>query len=455
MEVLDGKEFDRSYNNTQIFDDDNTAHFDNINDEAMERNNLITQIDEMHQSGDIQGIQEMQDQVDRIDRRVENEKIKVSKTIVMLLKREYRQNGLDPFGDAIKEATKKLYRRIRITSNDIMFDKGDGVQRSLLENGKWYSPKDYGKVLGKEFMEKMNFDTSMDSLNETKKTLSKLGRQLNQLKYWRSIYDEIKPKETIEMIDVTKKNVDVAIQTLEQQSFKRDDGVLVPMRELRGLDQAMTKIKGNIELAVANGLDYKTDLEKENRKLQEIKDSKDYTDLQKLDLREKTEARIKELKHRIELNDEIIDDLKGNFRDQISHIKDSLSRFMDKDEGTLAERIKNLFREQGITIVSVLTAFGMAIGVLVEALLPGAKNKETSTGKGKKKTNGWISNKLKALANLLGRLADKSKALPGIIGSIISFILSRIKDVFGWLSENVWALVVGIGMLIYVKVPQK
>ena len=30
-----------------------------------------------------------------------------------------------------------------------------------------------------------------------------------------------------------------------------------------------------------------------------------------------------------------------------------------------------LFREQGITIASILTAVGMAIDVLVEALLPG------------------------------------------------------------------------------------
>ena len=43
---------------------------------------------------------------------------------------------------------------------------------------------------------------------------------------------------------------------------------------------------------------------------------------------------------------------------------------LDKDT-SLAEKIRTLFREQGITIASILTAIGMAIGVLVEALLPG------------------------------------------------------------------------------------
>ena len=38
---------------------------------------------------------------------------------------------------------------------------------------------------------------------------------------------------------------------------------------------------------------------------------------------------------------------------------------------SLAEKIRMRFREQGITIASVLMAIRMAIGILVEALLPG------------------------------------------------------------------------------------
>ena len=43
---------------------------------------------------------------------------------------------------------------------------------------------------------------------------------------------------------------------------------------------------------------------------------------------------------------------------------------IDKDN-SLAKKIRTLFREQGIMITSVLTAVGMATGVLVEALLLG------------------------------------------------------------------------------------
>ena len=99
----------------------------------------------------------------------------------------------------------------------------------------------------------------------------------------------------------------------------------------------------------------------------------------------------------------------------------------------------------------------MAIGVLVEALLPGASGGEGAAAasggpppKDEKGLKEWIRSKLKALASLLGRLGMKAaEALPGIIGSIISWILNRVKDVVGWISQNLWALVVGIGGLLY------
>ena len=96
-------------------------------------------------------------------------------------------------------------------------------------------------------------------------------------------------------------------------------------------------------------------------------------------------------------------------------------KFLDKETGTLGERIRTLFKEQGITIVSILTAFGMAIGVLIDTPLGGSASTPTSGGtSGGDKKGGareWIKSKLKALSQLPGKLADKALAsLPGIIG---------------------------------------
>ena len=130
-------------------------------------------------------------------------------------------------------------------------------------------------------------------------------------------------------------------------------------------------------------------------------------------------------------------------------------KFLDKETGTLGERIRTLFKEQGIMIVSIFTAVGMAIGVLIEALLGGpstftSTSQSTTTSDKKGGAREWIKNKLKALSQPLGKLADKALAsLPGIIGSVISWILNRAKEVIGWLSQNLWALITGVGVLIY------
>ena len=42
-----------------------------------------------------------------------------------------------------------------------------------------------------------------------------------------------------------------------------------------------------------------------------------------------------------------------------------------------------------------------------------------------------------------------AEALSGIIGVIISWILNRAAEVVGWVLQNLWVLVVGIGGLIY------
>ena len=135
-----------------------------------------------------------------------------------------------------------------------------------------------------------------------------------------------------------------------------------------------------------------------------------------------------------------------------------ITKFLDKEKGTLGKRIRIPFKEQGITIVSMLTAVGMSIGVLIEALLgsPAVSTTTTTSGgtsSGDGKGGGtreWIKNKLKALSQLLGKLADKALAsLPGIIDSIISWILNRSKEVVGWLSQNLWALITGVGVLIF------
>ena len=130
-----------------------------------------------------------------------------------------------------------------------------------------------------------------------------------------------------------------------------------------------------------------------------------------------------------------------------------IAKVLDKDT-SLAEKIRMLFWEQGITIAFIFMAIGMAIGVFVEALLPsggvaGGKVQKPPP-KDEKGLKEWVRSKLKALVSLPGRLGTKmAEVLPGIIEMIISWILNRTKDVMGWVLQNLWVLVIGVGDLVY------
>ena len=259
--------------------------------------------------------------------------------------------------------------------------------------------------------------------------------------------------EAIEMIEVTSKDIDATVKDVEQdtsfiESIERDK--LLPLRELEGLDKQLRTIKGSLKVAIAKRVDLNARIEHQEQKLSEVQDPA-YSD----DQRDMIESRIKRLRGELTERNKEIDILKGEASKQINQIKESITKFLDKETGTLCERIRTLFKEQGITIVSILTAVGMAIGVLIEALLGGPsasapKSGGTSGGDTKGGAREWIKNKLKALSQLLDKLADKALAsLPGIIGLIISWTLNRAKEVIGWLSQNLWALITGVGVLIY------
>ena len=224
------------------------------------------------------------------------------------------------------------------------------------------------------------------------------------------------------------------------------------LRELEGLDKELRMISSSLRSATAKSIAKQVDIDRENRKLEEMANDETYSDEQ----REEVRARLQRFQNERKAISNQIRILKGQYSNQIYQIRESIMTFLDKETGMLGEKIRTLFREQGITIISILTTLGMTLGVIIEALLGGPSttstpaSQSTTTSDKKGGAREWIKSKLKALSQLLGKLAGKALAsLPGIIGSIISWILNRAKEVVGWLSQNLWALITGVGVLIY------
>ena len=290
----------------------------------------------------------------------------------------------------------------------------------------------------------------VDEIDDNRK---QVALELNKLPKSEDTQDNIMLQDIVNKNEIATDNsiklIETSLTEIGADASTQTGGLT--LRELQGLDKELRTISSSLRSAIAKVMAKQVDINKENRKLEEMTNDETYSDEQ----REEVRARLQRFQDEQKAINEQIHILKGRYSNQIYQIRESIMKFLDKETWTLGERIRTLFKEQGITIVSILTAIGMAIGVLIEALLgspsvSAPKSGGTSGGDTKCGAREWIKNKLKALSLLLGKLADKELAsLPGIIGSIISWILNRAKEVVGWLSQNLWALITGVGVLIY------
>ena len=290
----------------------------------------------------------------------------------------------------------------------------------------------------------------VDEIDDNRK---QFARKLNELPTSEDTQDNIMLQDIINKNEIATDNsiklIETSLTETGAEASTQTSGLM--LRELEGLDKELRTISGSLRSAIAKSIAKQVDIDRENRKLEEMANDETYSDEQ----REEVRARLQRFQDEQKAINEQIRILKGRYSNQIYQVRESTMKFLDKESGTLGERIRTLFKEQGITIVSILTALEMTLGALTEALLGGPTtttptSQSTTTSDKKGGAREWIKNKLKALSQLLGKLADKALAsLPGIIGSIFSWILNRAKEVIGWLSQNLWALITGVGVLIY------
>ena len=117
----------------------------------------------------------------------------------------------------------------------------------------------------------------------------------------------------------------------------------------------------------------------------------------------------------------------------------------------LSENIWTLFREQGVTIVSILTAISLAISTIAAFATGVGSVRLTPTPQpppGNGGVKDWMEKTLKNLSNLLKKLGLKAlDALPCIIGGVLSWLLTNLSIAVGWLAEHVWLFVTGVGAL--------
>ena len=190
----------------------------------------------------------------------------------------------------------------------------------------------------------------------------------------------------------------------------------------------------------------------ENEKLQDSENDPELSKEDKEFNKKNIKERLNRIKEEKDIQLELASQNKKALQSQFARIRQTVLKVLDSDT-TLAEKIRTIFREQGLTITAVLTAFGLLISTIVEALTGGSASgapHNESPPKDKKGIQNWIKKQLKHIANLLGKLGQQlGAALPGILASIVSWLFSLLSKTAGWVAEHVWILLVAIAVAVY------
>ena len=171
--------------------------------------------------------------------------------------------------------------------------------------------------------------------------------------------------------------------------------------------------------------------------LKEVENDPTYTDEQ----RQLYKGRLDDLNTAKKASLKILSQNWKDLQIQVARVKQTIEEVLDKNT-SLPQRIRTLFREQGITIFSILTAFSMTMSTIVLAITS-VFGGGGGTGGSPPKDEGILKKWLDRLLNALKRLAGKAvRALPAIVGSVVGAILSFLGKTFGFVAGHTWSLIV-------------
>ena len=282
------------------------------------------------------------------------------------------------------------------------FGTSDVIPLEFVKGGKRYFyslgtlENKYGMAFVRETLGFHDYVQKPKSARQTKQSLQKLT----------TLEKEIQTKDVTDTIEMqvlpniaAKAYVTAeTILELPDVANKRTQTEGKTFHELEGLDKALQTIRGELVNNLAKLTELEKDIARNERKLQETENET---------IKAEITARLKNLYDERSARLEAASANKEALCGQINRIKETLTKIMNEDT-TLGEKLKTLFKEQGITIVSILTAIGMTIGVIVEAIIPGGGGGGATPTPKPPPSDGvkeWVKKQLHNLAKLLANLA--------------------------------------------------
>ena len=302
-------DFEDEYDKADPIDDDN------LNESINELNKSIQKQEELREKlSRAEWSPINKNQIAKLEQRIAfNEKkqgiyiMRASKTIISILHRGFdkiKQDGKVMMLD--QQSAEKLYSCLRLVESDegtykVAFKNESGTYADIISpTNKWLTPNAYLRIFGKKFIKDMGFDSDKPKSGTKSKIPKKKMKQieiyvdeiddnskqfaseLNKLPMNEDNRDNIMLQDIITKIEIATDNsiklIETSLTEIGEDASTQTGGLT--LRELEGLDKELRMISGSLRSAIAKSIAKQVDIDRENRKLEEMANDETYSDEQ-------------------------------------------------------------------------------------------------------------------------------------------------------------------------------
>ena len=238
--------------------------------------------------------------------------MRASKMILLILHRGFdkiKQDGRVMVLD--EKSAEKLYNRLRLVETDegsykVTFENESGTYKDILSPGnRWLVPNAYLQIFGKRFMKDIGFDVDKPKsgakykipkkrmeqiewyIGEIDDNIKQFALELNKLPISEDTQDNIMLQDIITKNEIATDNsmklIETSLTETGEDASTQTGGLT--LRELEGLDKELRMISGSLRSAITKSMAKQVDIDKENRKLEEMVNDETYSDKQREEVR--------------------------------------------------------------------------------------------------------------------------------------------------------------------------
>ena len=283
--------------------------------------------------------------------------MRASKTIILILHRGFDKIKEDGRVMVLDEKSAgELYNRLYLVESEgtykVAFKNESGKYKDILSpTNRWLVPNVYLKIFGRKFMKDIGFDADKPKsgtkskipkkkmkqiekyVDEIDDNTKQLARVLNELPTSEDDQDNIMLQDIITKHEIATDNsmklIETSLTEIGVEASTQTGGLT--LRELEVLDKELRIISGSLRSAITKSIAKQLYINKENRKLEEMANDETYSDKQ----REEVRARLQRFQDEQKAINDQIHILKSRYSNQSYQIRESIMKFLDKENGTL------------------------------------------------------------------------------------------------------------------------